>query len=239
MSPDISRDRSPIGRYQHLDRPGHQNAMAAPAGICHFCQMRRDYRLYELSADEFERLVVQLCVRWLGAGVTPFAPGKDGGRDGKFSGTANCFPSATKPLEGHCVLQAKHASAPDRSCSDGDFKRLLKAEHPKIKTLVKNGVCDHYLVFTNRKLTGGADETLIEALMKLRLKGAYILGTERLHLALDDYPEIRAELPNSDDPAPFRFEPDELVEVIKALHAYVGAHPDSAFDSARDFETVE
>jgi len=40
--------------------------------------MRRDYRLYELSNDEFEQLVVQICARWLGPGVTLFAPGKDG-----------------------------------------------------------------------------------------------------------------------------------------------------------------
>ena len=60
--------------------------------------MRRDYRLYELHDDEFERLVVRICVRWLGEGVTPFAPGKDGGRDGKFHGRANCFPSVAEPL---------------------------------------------------------------------------------------------------------------------------------------------
>jgi len=52
--------------------------------------MRRDYRLYELSNDEFEQLVVQICVRWLGPGVTLFAPGKDGGCDGKISRKANC-----------------------------------------------------------------------------------------------------------------------------------------------------
>jgi hypothetical protein len=143
------------------------------------------------------------------------------------------------PLTGHCVLQAKHASSPDRSCSDRDFGRLLKGEHAKIKALVKDGVCDHYIVFTNRKLTGGADKIHIEALMKLRLKSAYIVGTERLHLALDDYPEIRDALPNRGDSAPFRFEPDELVEVIGALHTYASSHPSSGFDSARDFEAIK
>jgi hypothetical protein len=212
--------------------------LAAVARICHFGLMRRDYRLYELSTDEFEKLVVLICVRWLGTGVTPFAPGRDGGRDGKFVGKANSFPSATEPLEGHCVLQAKHVASPDRSCSDRDFQRLLRGEHPKIKALVKDGICEHYLVFTNRKLTGGADKVLIEGLMNLRLKGAHIIGTERLHLALDDHADIRESLPNHRDPAPFRFEPDELVEVIGALHDYVGTDPDSAFDSARDFEAI-
>ena len=46
--------------------------------------MRRDYRLYELNDDAFERLAAQICVMWLGPGVILFAPGKDGGRDAKF-----------------------------------------------------------------------------------------------------------------------------------------------------------
>lgn len=201
--------------------------------------MRRDYRLYELHPDEFERLIVAICIRWLGAGVTPFAPGPDGGRDGKFVGRANCFPSESDPLAGHCVLQAKHVSAPDRSCSDSDFKRLLAGERDKIKKLVKAGLCDHYLVFTNRKLTGGADETLIAGLMKLRLKGAHIVGTERLHAALEDYADLSNTLPNYNDSAPFRFNPDELVEVIHALHDYTSKAPQSDFNSAREFDAIK
>jgi ABC-3C protein len=201
--------------------------------------MRRDYRLYELNDDEFERLVVQICVRWLGAGVTPFAPGVDGGRDGKFHGTANCFPSAKEPLNGHCVLQAKHVSQPNKSCSDREFERLLKKEHSKIAALVKAGICDHYIVFSNRKLTGGADQKLIKVLMTLGLKSAYIVGTERLHLALDDYVDVRDSLPNRNDTAPFRFNPDDLVEVVGAFHDYAESHETSGFDSAHDFDTVK
>jgi hypothetical protein len=37
-----------------------ENTLAAASGICHFWKMRRDYRLYELSNDEFEQLVVQI-----------------------------------------------------------------------------------------------------------------------------------------------------------------------------------
>lgn len=127
--------------------------------------MKRDYRLYELHDDEFERLVVRICVRWLGEGVTPFASGKDGGRDGKFHGTAICFPSTSAPLTGHVVLQAKHVNASDRSCSDRDFGVLLKGEYAKIKRLIAEGLCDHYIVFTNRKYTAGADEKLIKDLL--------------------------------------------------------------------------
>ena len=73
--------------------------------------MRRDYRLYELNDDVFERLAAQICVMWLGPGVILFAPGKDGGRDARFCGTAQCFPSAADPIKGHCVVQAKHVAA--------------------------------------------------------------------------------------------------------------------------------
>src|SRR5580658_8595944 len=97
--------------------------------------MLKDHRLYELSDAEFEGLVLQICVRWLGQGVTPFAPGRDGGRDAKFHGTATSFPSSTAPHVGHFVVQAKHVNERDRSCSDADFARLLKREYPKVRRL--------------------------------------------------------------------------------------------------------
>ncbi|MDB5636076.1 MAG: hypothetical protein JWP51_984 [Bradyrhizobium sp.] len=201
--------------------------------------MRRDYRLYELNEDEFESLVVKICARWFGPGVTPFAKGRDGGRDGRFHGTAANFPSARDSLQGHCVFQAKHVDAPNKSCSDRDFERLVKGEHKKIIALIKDAICDHYILFTNRKLSGGADSKLIKALLSIGLRTAHIVGTERLHMSLDEYADLRAGLPNRDDPAPFRFNPDDLVDVIGALHEYAGGEAVSAFNSAKDFDTIK
>jgi hypothetical protein len=141
-------------------------------------------------------------------------------------------------LSGHFVLQAKHIKFADRSCSDKDFDRLLKKEHPKIRRLSSSGICDHYLVFTNRRLSGGADEKLIPAIIKLGPKTAHILGTDRLHIALDMYQDVRATLPNLNDQMPFRFDAEDLREVIGALHDYTAGDTASAFDSALDFETV-
>ena len=201
--------------------------------------MARDYRLYELSEAEFEALVVRVCTHWLGNGVTPFAPGKDGGRDGKFKGTAQSYPSTSEPIKGHCVLQAKHVQAPDKSCSDPDFKRLLDGEHTKIKRLVGEGICEHYLVFTNRKLTGGADEKLIKAFNALGLTSAHIIGVERLHLAIEQHQDVRDSLPNRDEVLPFRFDPNDLVEVISALHGYVKQDAAPAYESAIDFKVIK
>lgn len=200
--------------------------------------MRRDYRLYELSTDEFESFVVAVCVKWLGNGVLPFAAGKDGGRDGKFHGLAAAFPNAAAPLQGHFVIQAKHVAAPDKSCSDADFARLLKKEHPKIKRLVAAGLCDHYIVFTNRKLTGGADEKLIAELLKLGVKSAHIIAVEKLHLELDGDAQLRGGLPNNKDEMPFRFNVEDLVEVIEAVSEYVSDTDASGARSAQDFEKL-
>lgn len=199
----------------------------------------RDFRLHELNEDEFEELAVRISIRWLGEGVTPFARGKDGGRDGKFFGVANAFPSAAEPLSGHCVLQAKHIAAPNKSCSDSDFQRLLQLEHPKIRRLVDEKICDHYIVFTNRKYSGGADEALIPELIGLGLKTAHIVGNERLHLALKDMSDVRETLPNRYDAAPFRFDADDIVEVIGALSAFARDGVDNAFNSAIDFEKLK
>lgn len=201
--------------------------------------MRRDFALYELSDDEFEALIVRICSFWLGEGVTPFAPGPDGGRDGKFCGTATCFPSEKDPLSGHFVLQAKHVSAPDKSCSDADFKGQFKKELPKIKRLIKAGICEHYILFTNRKYTGGADEKFYTDLMKLGLKSAHIIGVERLHMALECHADIRNSLPNRLDASPFQVLPDDLAEVIEALHQYAADDDLSAFQSALDFEKLK
>lgn len=200
--------------------------------------MKRDYRLYELNDEEFEDLTTAVCEGWLGVGITPFAEGRDGGRDAKFHGTAERFPSASDPIAGRMVIQAKHTRGPNKSCSDRDFQRLVKKEHPKIKRLVKEGLCDHYLLFTNRKLTGGADEKLIAEIESLGVKTAHIIAVEKLSAVLAGNQSLRDSLPNARDKAPFTFDTGDIIEVIGALHDYTEDGGDDAFDSARDFDTV-
>ena len=92
------------------------------------------FSLHDLNDAEFEQLVVLICRELLGAGITSFAPGRDGGKDAKFEGMANSFPSATAPAFGKFIVQAKHTSSPVASCSDYDFKTtLIGHEIPKIQ----------------------------------------------------------------------------------------------------------
>ncbi len=136
------------------------------------------------------------------------------------------------------MAQAKHTAVDNRSCSDKEFERLLKSEHPKLVRLISEEICDHYVVLTNRKLSGGADEALIPKLKDLGLQTAHIVGTERLKVALDGMPALRERLPNRSDTIPFRFEESDVAEVVEAFHAFVSDDPQSAFDSATDFAKI-
>jgi len=121
--------------------------------------VQKDFFLHHLSPTDFEKLVSVICVEWLGEGTTSFADGRDGGRDARFHGTAQLYPSTTEPWSGHVVIQAKHTATPDASCSDSDFQGFFgngkKSECPKIQNLIADEILDQYLVFTNRKLTAG------------------------------------------------------------------------------------
>lgn len=135
-------------------------------------------------------------------------------------------------------MQAKHTEIADRSCSDDEFARLLRKEQPKITRLIGEGICDHYIVFTNRKLSGGADEKLIAELKALGLSSAHIIGTQRLKTALDSMRNLRDSLPNRSDTLPFHFEEDDMAAVVDAFHRYAAEEPQSAFDSATDFAKI-
>lgn len=106
--------------------------------------MRRSFPFQDLGDDEFETLVAAICQKILGTGAVVFATGKDGGRDGKFEGVAQKFPSESSPLSGKFIVQAKHTANPAASCSNSEFGRLLDGEKPKITAMIANGELDHY-----------------------------------------------------------------------------------------------
>ncbi|MFF9600627.1 MULTISPECIES: ABC-three component system protein, partial [Methylobacterium] len=203
--------------------------------------MVRDFFLYHLTDGEFEDLVVTMCKRWLGEGTTSFAAGRDGGRDAKFYGLAQTYPSTTKPWNGHIVVQAKHTQTPNASCSDSDFKRYFedgdKSEIPKVERLITEGILHYYMVFTNRKLTAGTDEKLLKKFRALSLSDAAIVGLEDINVFLHQNPEIARRLPVNEYAKPFDFIPDDMVEVITAVHDAIQMDG-TPFSSADDFSAV-
>ena len=126
-----------------------------------------------------------------------FSEGKDRDRDAKFTGMANKFPSKSKPWEGKFVIQAKHTTKPYASCSDSDFKRILRDEVMfKLIPLKNNKKVDYYLLFTNRRLSGLQDakiENFIDEKVGVENR---ILGDERNYagwsfVKLDDFGKLQ------------------------------------------------
>jgi hypothetical protein len=178
-----------------------------------------DYRLELLDDNTFEDLVNTICQKILGTGVISFSPGKDGGRDGKFTGIAKNYPNTVEPWSGIFVIQAKWTSNPIASCSDKKFERILDDEIPKIKKQKNAGDIDCYLLFTNRKYTGVKGEELRKRIVKeTGIVYAAIIGKETLNdRFLNQNKEIIRQYKLDLHHIPFDFSDEEIKDLIIAF----------------------
>ena len=141
-----------------------------------------DYRLENLDDSVFENLVNTICQNILGFGTISFSSGKDGGRDGKFQGTAQNYPSSIEPWKGRFIIQAKHTINPVASCSDKEFETIVEKEIPKIKKLRDNGEIDNYMLFTNRKYSAIKGEKLLKKICnETGVENSVIIGKETIN----------------------------------------------------------
>ncbi|WP_149206084.1 ABC-three component system protein [Flavobacterium johnsoniae] len=180
-----------------------------------------DYRLDLLSESEFENLVNRVCQNLLGMGMISFSAGKDGGRDGKFTGTSNSYPSEKNPWKGKFIIQAKHTASPIASCSDSDFKTAINNEIKSIKTLKANGDIDCYLLFTNRKYPAIEGERLVKKIQtETGLSNVVIVGKESLNdLYLNPNKDIVREFQLDLNHIPFSFSESEIKDIILEFHS--------------------
>jgi len=199
----------------------------------------RKYPLFDLDDKEFENLTALLCRKILGEGVIPFAQGTDGGRDAKFNGKANSFPSESKPWEGKIVIQAKHTNKINASCSDSDFQRRLKNEVlPAIERLKSIDKIEYYLLFTNSKLPGKQDEKIEDLIDAKTGIPNVIIADEKIQQWLQSFPDIVKEAKLQDLLRPLQFDESDLKSVIEAFHKYLPSS-DPLDKNVVDFSYVE
>lgn len=180
----------------------------------------------DLSDDQFENLVVFLCQRLLGISVQGFAKGPDGGRDAKFVGTAELHPSAAAPWVGITIIQAKHSNGYNRSFSETDFfsttakNTVIGKEIPRIKNLLATKQLDHYMLFSNRRLTGNAESEIrsyITSVCGIPNSSIYLCGVEQLETWLKRFPQVAKDADLDPVNSPLIISPDDLAEVVQAL----------------------
>jgi hypothetical protein len=181
--------------------------------------LMRKYPLHYLNEQEFEDLSILICNKILGTATIPFAKGKDGGKDGRFTGKANCFPSETQPWNGKIIIQAKHTTKENASCSDSNFQTRLKKEViPAIQKLKQNNEIDNYLLFTNCKLTGGQDSK-IESIIDTKTNiPNFVIANEKIQQFLQEYPDVVRTAKLNDLLKPLEFDESDLKEIIIEIH---------------------
>lgn len=178
------------------------------------------YPLYDMNCDDFESLTVLLCNHILGSATIPFAKGKDGGRDGKFIGRANMIPSQTSPWDGKIIIQAKHTTTINASCSDSTFNRILNDEViPAVKKLKTANDIDYYLLFTNRKLTGIKDSEIEKKIKEATSVPTILIAEEKIQMLLAEYPDVVKTAELNRLLLPFEFDESDLREVILYLNS--------------------
>lgn len=176
-----------------------------------------------MNDEEFENLAVEICKEILGLGTQGFSTGKDGGRDGKFVGKANLYPSLSEPWTGTTIIQAKHTSGINKHFLSSDFfneeseSSTLHEEIKKINSLIKAEELDNYMLFANRKLTGGAEPRIKKFISEktgLDIQKIAVFGINDLDGYLNRYQHIVGMVnlvPLTKFP---KILPDDLAEII-------------------------
>mgnify|MGYP000359623986 CR=1 FL=1 len=181
------------------------------------------YQYHDMNEIDFETLAVEICKEILGQATQGFANGPDGGRDGKFVGNANEYPSRSKPWKGTTIIQAKHTSGVNKHFLDPKFfnkdseSATLSKEVIKIEKLIKANELDNYMLFANMKLTGGAEPQIkayIAEKTGLNVENIGIFGINDLDRFLSRYRHIVQMVNLSPLTISPIIRPDELAEFI-------------------------
>ena len=184
------------------------------------------YAYEDLSDEQFEQLVVCLCQELLGMGTQGFAKGPDGGRDAKFVGTADYYPSRSTPWTGTTIIQAKHTNGYNKHFSEPDFfgpqsnSSVLNKEVSKIKKLRQARQLDHYMLFANRRLSGNSESEIrayISSECNIPESSIGLFGVEQLEVWLKRFPEVAERVSLDLIDSPLIVSPDDLSEVVIAL----------------------
>ncbi|MBU9848050.1 ABC-three component system protein [Rahnella ecdela] len=185
-----------------------------------------NYNYSDLSPTQFEHLVILLCYEIFGIGAETFSDGPDGGRDSRFEGLAQIYPSTNRPWDGLTVIQAKHTISYNSKFNDPDFfnptaeTATITVEVNNIKKLIANDGINNYIIFSNRKLPSNANEKIknyISEQTGLAKENIGLMGTEGMALYFKKFPHIAKAIDLNPYDVPLSIQPDDLAEIIISI----------------------
>lgn len=182
------------------------------------------YNYPELSPNQFEELSIHLCYELLGMATQTFSEGPDGGRDSRFDGVAECYPSRRAPWNNLTVIQAKHTNSYNSKFRDIDFfgspSSTLGKEVDSIKKLIASDGLKNYLIISNRKLSASTNEEILTYLSNntgLAKENIGLIGVEQMESYFKKYKDVPAQVGLNPFDMPINIEPDDLAEVIVSI----------------------
>ncbi|ENW86483.1 hypothetical protein F906_01538 [Acinetobacter pseudolwoffii] len=184
------------------------------------------YKYEDMHSKQFEYLVVLISRKLFGIAVQSFTEGPDGGRDAKFHGMAEIFPSTASPWLGKTIIQAKHSAGYGTSFSDSSFFNIdsescvINKELGRIKQLKETSDLDNYILFSNRKLTGNAGTKItlyIHQKTGIPETNIHLVGLNDIDSYLSKFTDIHDNLEFKISDAPLTVDPSDLAELIEHL----------------------
>jgi hypothetical protein len=123
-----------------------------------------------------------------------FADSNDAGRDGAFYGIWEQAPesaSSGEIAEGPFVLQCKHTKRTGRTLSESD----LEDEFEKVPALIARGLCRTYVLMTNARVTGNAEEKIRNRLRDAGVERPIVLSGQWVCDTIAAHRELRLFVP--------------------------------------------
>jgi hypothetical protein len=200
---------------------------------------------YNLSDDDFEELANCLTARLTGTEVISFSKGRDGGKDGRRIGFSK-NPSKWRASGSKFIIQAKHTTKADSACSDGVFhgnkESIINIEIKKVNSYIGKGELEYYILYTNRKYSGGMD-TIIRKYMSVKtgldINSIEIIGIETLNsmLNLVSNKDLVSQFNLNKNHIPFEFSEEDIKDVILSFKAQIPSISEEIKEKADDIKS--
>lgn len=148
------------------------------------------FALHSLGWKAFQQLCATITGEIWGQTIQSFLDGNDGGRDGAFHG--KWIAQNNEAYEGSFTVQCKFTARPNRSLRLADLRDELSKAHK----LAARGLCNNYILFTNKTLLATVDAEIRAQFECIPgVTKCLILGSTRICEIIRESPRLRMLVP--------------------------------------------
>lgn len=148
------------------------------------------YELHSPGWKAFQNLCISIVADVWGQIVQSFFDSHDGGRDGAFHGFWKTV--SGESFQGSFTVQCKFTGKSNNTLKVSD----LKVEADKARRLASRGLADNYILFTNARVTGKAEESIRKLYGPISdIKHFALYGSDRISQIIRESSRLRMLVP--------------------------------------------